>query len=45
MSEQTDSDRLHDLEDSLANFQVYSPEYLRDFMDMFLSGDSRESRE
>ncbi|NEP79540.1 MAG: hypothetical protein F6K39_16035 [Okeania sp. SIO3B3] len=45
MSEETDSDRLQDLEDSLASFQIYSPENVREFMEMFLNGDSRESWE
>ncbi len=45
LSEETDSDRLHDLEDSLASFQIYSSEDVRKFMSRFLSGDSRESWE
>ncbi|MGD1804803.1 type I restriction endonuclease subunit R [Dapis sp. BLCC M126] len=45
LSEETDSDRLHDLEDSLANFQIYSSEDVQEFMTRFLSSESRENWE
>ena len=45
LSEETDSDRLYDLEDSLASFQIYSPENVGEFMRIFLNCESRESWE
>ncbi|GGA41140.1 type I restriction endonuclease subunit R [Okeania sp. KiyG1] len=45
LSEETDSDRLHDLEESLASFQIYSPEDVREFMRIFVSSESRENWE
>ncbi|MGK7923431.1 MAG: DEAD/DEAH box helicase family protein, partial [Trichodesmium sp.] len=45
LSEETERDRLHDLEDSLANFQIYSSEDIKEFMSKFVSGESREKLE
>ena len=45
LSEETDSDILYDLEDSLANFQIYSPEDIREFISRVLNGESRENWE
>ncbi len=39
------SDHLHDLQDSLAKFQIYSPEDVRKFMRIFVSSKSRENWE
>ncbi len=45
LSEETESDSLYDLEDSLAKFQIYSPEDVREFMTKFVSSESRENLE
>ena len=45
LSEETDSDRLYDLEDSLASFQIYSRENVEEFMRLFLNCESRENWE
>ena len=45
LSEETDINILHDLEDSLASFQIYFPEDVREFMRRFLSSESRENWE
>ena len=45
LSEETDSDRLYDLEDSLASFQIYSQENVEEFMRLFLNCESRENWE
>ncbi len=45
LSEETDSDGLHDLQDSFAKFQIYSPEDVRKFMRIFVSSKSRENWE
>ncbi|OZH53577.1 hypothetical protein AFK68_16690 [Hydrocoleum sp. CS-953] len=45
LSEETNSDRLHDLEDSLAKFHIYSPEDVQEFMSKFVSSESRENWE
>lgn len=45
LSEETDSDILHDLEDSLAKFQIYSPEDIGEFMRRVVSNESRQNWE
>jgi type I restriction enzyme R subunit len=45
LSEEIDSDRLYDLEDSLASFQIYSRENVEEFMRLFLNCESRENWE
>ena len=41
LSEETDLNRLNDLQDALDNAQVYTPEQVSDFMKRFLGGASR----
>jgi type I restriction enzyme R subunit len=42
LSEETDLDRLNNLQDALDGYQVYSPEYVNQFMARFLEGVDRE---
>jgi len=42
LSEKTDPDKLHDLKTALDGHQVYSPEQVDEFAELFLSGAERE---
>ena len=42
LSDETDPDKLHDLQADLDGFQVYSPEQVNDFVGRFLSGVERD---
>ena len=42
LSDETDPDKLHDLQADLDGFQVYSPEQVDDFVERFLSGVERD---
>lgn len=43
LSEETDPNKLHDLKTALDNAQVYTPEQVREVVDRFLGGASRDS--
>ncbi|MDE0099011.1 MAG: type I restriction endonuclease [Truepera sp.] len=42
LSDETDPDKLHDLQADLDRFQVYSPEQVDDFVERFLKGLERD---
>ena len=42
LSDETDPDKLHDLQADLDRFQVYSPEQVDDFVERFLGGLERD---
>src|SRR5690606_336108 len=42
LSEQTDPNKLHDLKAGIDAYQVYSPEQLRELVNLYLSGAPRE---
>lgn len=42
LSEETDLNRLNDLQDALDAYQVYSEEQVNEFMDLFLKGVARD---
>ena len=42
LSDETDPDKLHDLQADLDGFQVYSPEQVDDFVERFLGGLERD---
>jgi type I restriction enzyme R subunit len=42
LSEETDANKLHDLQDSLDNSEVYTDEMVHNFTDLYFSGAERE---
>jgi type I restriction enzyme R subunit len=42
LSEETDVNRLNDLQDALDAYQVYSPDQVNEFMDLFINGVERD---
>ena len=42
LSEETDPNKLHDLKAGLDKYQVYSPEQVADFVDLYLNGANRD---
>ena len=45
LSEETDPNKLHDLQADLDGAQVYSPGQVRDFVSRYLAGEDRERRD
>ncbi len=43
LSEETDPNKLHDLKGTLDGYQVYAPEQVRQFVELFLGGAKREN--
>jgi len=42
LSEETDPNKLHDLQTALDNYQVYTPELVEEFVELYLSGAQRD---
>lgn len=42
LSEETDPNKLHDLKTVLDNYQVYTPEQVEDFVELYLGGAQRD---
>ncbi|MBN2642091.1 MAG: type I restriction endonuclease subunit R [Victivallales bacterium] len=43
LSEETNPDKLHDLQGDLDNYQIYSPEQVDNMVDLYLDGSEREN--